>query len=417
MNLKAYVEGYGCSFNLNETEKIKGFLKEQHFSLEKKPETSNVIIVHSCAVKKTTENRMLNRLRKLSIISMKNNSKLIVSGCLPEINRQALKGIPGLLIAGPSLSSISKLLGLPTKEFTPFSREVKFNKLVSIFPIEQGCLSNCGFCAVSKARGKLKSFSIKELKNAFSEKLIESKEFWITGQDIGCYGKDINSSLPALLKELLKEKQNFRLRLGMMNPQWFSLMKKELLNLMKKDERIYKFLHLPVQSGSNKILKLMRRPYTTEKFIDLIEFARKKIPEITIATDIIAGYPGENDVDFKKTIDLLETLNFDVVNISRFGERPGIYANTLPEKVHPRISKERTRILTALCHKISLKRNKSFEGSTQLILVTEKGKKKSFIGRTNNYKPVVVRKNVLGRFVKVKITKAYPTYLKGALST
>jgi len=407
---KAFVQGFGCSFNLNETEKIKGFLKENSFFLVESPEKANVIIMHTCAVKKPTESKMLNNLKKL--LSINSKAKIIVSGCLPEINRKALENIKGIEIAGSTLKSIARKLSLPEKDFSPLIAEEKFNELVSIIAIEKGCLSNCGFCAVPFARGKLKSFKLNELKKSFQNNLIKSKEFWITGQDIACYGFDINLRLPDLLKEFLKEKQNFRLRLGMMNPKFFSLIKKDLINLMKKDERIYKFLHLPVQSGSNEILKLMRRPYTVEEFIELIEFARKKIKGITIATDIIVGYPQESEADFKETINLIKELKFDVVNISRFGERPNIFANTLKGKIPGSIKKQRSKVLSELCKKISFEKNKALEGSEQLILVTEKGKNNSFVGRTNYYKPVVIKENFLGHFIKVKIIKAFPTFLE-----
>jgi MiaB/RimO family radical SAM methylthiotransferase len=180
--------------------------------------------------------------------------------------------------------------------------------------------------------------------------------------------------------------------------------------------KIYKFLHLPVQSGDNEILKKMKRGYTTNNFTNLIEQFRKKIPTLTLSTDVIIGFPTETEEQFCRTIELLKQIKPDIINITRFSARPLTVAKNMNGRIPTNVVKERSKQLTEICSKISLEKNQKHLGKTYVVLVTEKGKQKTFKGRSENYKQVVLTEKVtIGDFVRVKIIDTAPTYLVGKL--
>jgi threonylcarbamoyladenosine tRNA methylthiotransferase CDKAL1 len=409
-----FLESYGCSMSKNESEMVRGYLEQQGLNEINSLIKADFVLINACGVKEITENRMIKRIKEL-FIKKKKNSKLIVFGCLSRINPERIKKISNdILLAGPNLKELSVLLKIPEKDFSPLIPVKRFNKFISIISIAEGCLNKCTYCATVNARGKLKSHSIKEIKTAFQRELLTAKEIWLTAQDTGAYGFDIKINLTDLLKELLKVKGDYRIRIGMMNPLHLNKFIDSYLNLFK-DERLFKFIHLPVQSGSNKILKSMNRGYSAKLFLDLVKKIRKKIPSITISTDVIVGFPGETENDFNETINILEKTKPEIVNISRYGLRPNTIAFKMKPQVYGWIKKKRSRILTELCGKYSFNANQKLINSVQKVLVSETGRKGNFIGRTNNYRPVVVKKDLRGNFIEVKIVSAKKSFVSSSV--
>ena len=205
-----FIEGYGCSLNKAETEQIAGFLESSGFQIVSKPEKAGTIIINTCAVKEPTENRMLARIKHLKKISKK-NSRLIVFGCLSKINPKKISEISGDIIKiGPNLEELAKELNIKETAFSPRVKQKHSSKFVSIIPIARGCLGNCAFCATKNARGSLKSYSPAELKKKFFRETKIPREIWLTAQDTACYGLDIGTSLPNLLRQFLKSKKKFQ---------------------------------------------------------------------------------------------------------------------------------------------------------------------------------------------------------------
>ena len=407
--MKAFIEWFGCSANQSDAEQIKGFLKEKNYEFSSIKE-ADLVLINTCAVKEPTEFKMQKRIKFL-LKEKKEEAKLVVFGCLPKINPEAVKKIDSsLAMAGPNLEELTKILGMQEESFSPKINEVRENEFVSIIQIERGCLNNCTFCGTVLARGKLKSYSINELNEKFRKAVKETKEIWLTGQDTGCYGFDLGASLPELLKELLKNEGNYRIRIGMMNPHHVKKIYKELIEVMK-DKRMYKFLHIPIQSGSNKVLKEMARGYSIETAKEVINELRKGIPGLALSTDIIAGFPGETDEEFRETMNALNEMEFDVVNISRYGKRPGTFAAKRTDQVLGPIKKERSRIASGIIKKISFKKNKEFEGTLQEVLVSSKGRTGLFVGRTSSYKQVIVKEDLRGKIINAKIRKAFTKHL------
>lgn len=410
---KYYIEGYGCSLNMGETEQISGFLQNHGFKKVISISLADYIIINTCSVKMVTEQRMLSRIKSI-LDKKKNSAKVLVVGCLGATNPKEIQEINSdLIVLDTKLENLCKALGLRQHSFSPRIIEDKSHEKISIIPISVGCVSNCTYCATKIARNKLISYPIDEINSAFKRALRTSKEIHITSQDLGCYGFDKKTNLPTLIKELLKNKGDFRIRLGMMSPEHFHKIRNELMPLFD-DERLYKFLHLPVQSGSNKVLKKMQRNYTVQQFIEEVNFARKNVSDISISTDIIVGFPSETKSDFEKTLELIEKTKPDVINISRFGKRKGTKAAIMKEQLQESEKKQRSRELSFFCKKLLSEKNKNLLGEKFKVLVSEKASGGYFTARTNNYKPILVNSG-FGDFKLVKVDEVFANFSKGSI--
>jgi MiaB-like tRNA modifying enzyme len=279
-----------------------------------------------------------------------------------------------------------KKIELPTKSK---------NKFIAIIPISEGCIGNCSYCKTKQARGNLKSYHPEQILNKIQDSLNKgAKEIWLTSQDTSCYGFDINTNLAKLLKKIIQIPKQFKIRIGMGNPNSFLKIIDEYLNVFKEDQKnnkkIYKFFHIPVQSGSDKILKDMNRYYTIKDFKRLIRKIKRKIKKPFIATDVIVGYPIESEKDFEKTLKLIKWLKPEMLNISRFWVRKGTKVDKLNYKKLPtKLVKQRSTITTKLFHQILQKNIKKYSNWKGNVLITEKGKS-CLIGKNSNYKQVIM---------------------------
>jgi threonylcarbamoyladenosine tRNA methylthiotransferase CDKAL1 len=409
---KFYLEGYGCSLNIGETEQISGFLKKNKFIITKKVSMADFIIINTCSVKMVTEQRMISRIQKF-LSEKKDNAKIIVTGCLAKTNKTQLEKLgKNIIVLDTKLESLAKILGLKKEKFSPKIIEEKSKKYISIIPISVGCIGNCTYCATKLARGNLVSYSIKDINNSFKRALKSgSKEIWITSQDNGCYGFDNQKTLPDLIKVLLKNKGDYRIRIGMMNPRHFKKIKKELMPLFK-DERLYKFLHLPLQSGSNKVLNEMNRMTTVEEFLDVVNSIRKEIPTMRISTDIIVGFPKETELEFKKSIKAIKDAKINVLNTSKFGKRKGTIAATMSGQWTESEKKARSTELVIESKNLFAKENKKLIGTKHIAFVSEKAMVDGFVARNGDYAPVIVDSG-FGKFIELEITSSFPYFFKG----
>jgi MiaB-like tRNA modifying enzyme len=278
-------------------------------------------------------------------------------------------------------------------------------------------MGECTYCITRFARGRLKSYSIKKIVSATDKWLKRGvKEIKLTAQDTAAYGMDYDdgTNIYELVSKIVKLKGDFRIRIGMMNPKSAIKILPKIID-MYRYEKVYKFLHLPLQSGDNRVLSRMMRGYTVEDFIYVIKKVRSAVNNLMLSTDIIVGFPGETADEFEKSIEVIKQIKPDIVNITRFSAREGTAAAHMKPQVVSRIAKERSRILSELRFKISKEINTKFVGSFEKILLTERGKNNTFVGRTSAYRPVVIDANnfKIGDFVNVKIIFAMPTYLIG----
>ena len=410
--MRYFVESYGCTMNFGEGEQLSQKMNSLGHVRVGSADDADIVILNTCTVVDTTEKKMIRRMGELK----KAGKDVIVTGCMAKVQKNRITiRLPESLIIPPDEYDL--FTGKVESTYGCSEPVVDTSTGVSvILPIAQGCLGNCSYCITRFARGKLKSYPEEELLSQF-KKLIDSgaKEILVTAQDTACYGRDTNTNLAILLKKLLEFAGDYRIRIGMMTPNNLDPILDDLLNVMK-DRRVYKFLHVPVQSGSNSVLNTMRRHYTVDRFLGIMNRVREICPDISIATDMITGFPGESDKDHQKSIDLIKILGADTINITRFSARPGTDAATMKDEVHGRISKERSTELTKVKTETEYAKNEKLIGQRFRVLVTELGKSETVITRTENYRPVGVESNIpLGTFLDIEIIGCAPTHLFGKI--
>lgn len=417
-----YIETYGCSANQNNSEILLGKLAESGLQLTENPEIADILILNTCIVKGPTENKMKGRIIELS----KLDKPLVITGCMPEVRKLGGKNV--FLLGINHITEINKLIRrilenkYSEKEFLTQEREVKLNcskinqkKLIGITQISEGCLGNCNFCITKLAKKNLFSYPEEKILENIKRDLEKGcREIWITSQDNAAYGLDRDTNLIILLKKILSIDKKFKLRLGMMNPNNVLPILDELIDCYK-NEKMYKFLHIPVQSGSSKILKLMNRKYKIQDFIDIIKKFKKEIPDITIATDIISAYPEETEENHQENLNLLKKINPDVLNLTRFWAMPGTKA-ACKKQIDSKIARKRTLEIQKLHLKLAIEENKKLEGKEIEVFVNEKSGT-TYFSRTDNYKIVIVKidKSILGKNIRVKIKQAFPHYFLGEI--
>ena len=332
---------------------MAGLLKENSLISVEEPGKADVNIIVTCTVKTASSHRMMHRIKRLS----SSNRPLVVAGCMPKTERRLIENInPKVSLLGPEdLNRTVETVKAAIKGVQSIHLEgtilpnllfprIRRNQIIGIVKISSGCLGNCTFCQVKIAKGELTSYSPISINNEVKEALKNGcKEIWLTSQDNGCYGKDIGTNLSSLADSILDLKGDFKIRFGMMNPEHVQKMIDKLISVMG-NEKIFKFLHMPVQSGSNQVLKAMRRFYSIENFINLAKRFRYEFPLSTLSTDIIVGYPTEAEVDFQKTIRLIKEVKPDIVNISKYGSRPGTQSERMIQ-LDPQIMKTRSKKL------------------------------------------------------------------------
>ena len=417
-NIRIFIKTFGCSHNASDSEYMAGILSSEGYDIVPSLESSDVTIINSCTVKSPSQAAFLNTVTK----SKSFKKKVIVGGCVPQAERN-LAGLENCSIVG--VSQIDKINYIVEKTLegnvvrflenkslpSLLLPKIRRNKYIEIIPISQGCLGSCTYCKTKQARGKLISYPIEQIvqacKNAWNN---NAKELWITSEDTGVYGRDIGTNLPNLLVEILKDiPSDVMIRIGMANPPYIL----ENVNLMIKvlnHPNVYSFIHIPVQSGSNAVLDKMLREYTIEEFNFLCDKFIEGVPNITIATDIICGFPTETKENFEETLNLVEKYKFSVINISQFYPRPGTVAAKW-KKIDTKEVHNRSKALSDLFRSYS--HYKHLLNTTQRVWVhdineEEKNKEENMMVTHNkSYVKILVPKDekLYGKELIVKITK------------
>ena len=423
--MKVFIESYGCTFNKADAQIIAGNLQENDIDITDNIDEADIIIVNSCYVKLPTENKIVYRIQKLQ--NEFPDKKIIVSGCMVEIDPEKLEKIgPNCSWIGPhqlnkSADVVNATYCGDVMRQSGFSKESKVgvpkvvdDNLIHIIQICEGCLGACTFCCTRFARGPLNSYPIEDIV-AEAKEAIENGacEIQLTAQDTAAFGRDSGEKLSDLIKEVANLNGDFRVRVGMMHPKNILNDVDEIIDAMKHP-KVYDFIHLPVQSGSDKVLKDMRRGHTLDQYLDIVSKFKKEIPDLTLAVDIIVGYPTESDEDFELTVKLLEEIKPSLIHLSKYQHRKGAISSSLKE-IPPEVMKKRSKFLSEIKSIITEDENSELVGTIQNVLVVEKGSKGGFIAKTNSYIPVIVDDVELGTFVNVKITEATATYLKSEL--
>ncbi len=412
---RVYIETYGCALNHGDTYIMKTVLARRGHSIVDDIALADTIIINTCTVRMETEQRMLYRIKNLYNIALNTGKKLIVAGCLAKAEPYVVSKIaPNASLVSPqNVSKIYIAVESPRKTILLQGERdrnilgVWMDNRIGIIPIQEGCLGNCSFCIVKNARRKLVSYPINAVVDTV-KKLVEkgAVEIELTGQDTAAYGLDLysNQVLPELLKKIVELPGNYMVRIGMMNPDTLRPILDKLINIIKHP-RIYKFLHIPLQSGSNKVLKIMNRRYTVEEYMEIVKELRRKVPGIAIATDIIVGHPGEDDEDFNETLNVLRELEIDRVHVAQYTIRPNTLSAKLPQ-ISSKVKKKRMKRILEVIDEIGRKKHSIYYGKIVTAFTTEYYKG-NYVGRLVNYTPVIIMNSTdnlaFGKWVKVRV--------------
>lgn len=409
---KIFVEAYGCSASFADSEMISGLIVNGGHTLVKDSSESDLNIVVTCSVKDSTANKMMHRINSLK------SKPLVVAGCLPKAEQNTVEKITqkasllGPNSLGKTLQVIdSTLRGIKqvALEDSDLSKvglpKVRLNPVIGIIEIASGCMSECTFCQTKLSKGDLKSYRLGDIVRQVETEISEGcKEIWLTSTDNGCYGLDINTDLPTLINAVTEIPEDFMIRVGMMNPMYMPRIKNELIKSFDSD-KVYKFLHIPVQSGSNKVLNDMKRGHTVNTVKEVVKKAKERFENFTISTDIIVGFPSETNEDFEKTFELINEIRPDIVNLSKYSARPGTEAAEW-DQIEASEVKRRSRIIFNQINKISLENNQKWIGWRGKVLFDEETSE-GIKGRNEAYKSVFVKDKIkIGQTHTVEIIDA-----------
>ncbi len=428
--MRIFIKSFGCSTNFADGEVLAGCLAEAGYKLSDSATNADVIIYNTCAVKGPTENRVIEILKRTPA-----NKKVIIAGCLPLINFERLckevhfDGVVGPAAGDRIVEVVKRVLNgervITLKEAVNAKPNLNLPRLrsnpaISIIPVNYGCLGKCAYCCVVFARGHLRSYAVQEIVERVKKDLdTGAREFWVTSQDTACFGRDSGTNLAELLNALCDVKGDFRVRVGMMTPNMALDILDDLIQAFK-DEKIFKFIHLPVQSGDNQTLERMRRFYSVKDFKRIANSLRTSFPELTLATDVICGFPSESEEAFERTLQLIGEVKPDIVNVSKFFARPRTAAAEMQKDFVPfQEIKRRSSVAAKLAGEVAFERNQRWVGWTGEIFVDEVGKiSGSWVGRNFAYKPVTIKDtaDLLGKTLRVKVVKSFPTFLKGEVA-
>ncbi|XP_072365805.1 threonylcarbamoyladenosine tRNA methylthiotransferase isoform X2 [Scyliorhinus torazame] len=425
---KIWVKTWGCSHNNSDGEYMAGQLAVYGYKITDNSLDADLWLLNSCTVKNPAEDHFRNSIKK----AQEQNKKVVVAGCVPQAQPR-MDYIKGLSIIG--VQQIDRVVEVVEETIKGHSvrllgqkkdkgkrlggarldlPKIRKNPLIEIISINTGCLNACTYCKTKHARGDLASYSVAELVDRAIQSFQEGVcEIWLTSEDTGAYGRDIGTDLPTLLWKLVEViPEGAMLRLGMTNPPYILEHLEEMAKILLHP-RVYSFLHVPVQTGSDSVLMDMKREYCIADFKRVADFLKEQVPGITIATDIICGFPGETEVDFQETLKLIREYKFPSLFINQFYPRPGTPAAKM-EQVPAQVKKQRTRVLSQLFQ--SYTPYDSTIGEKQQVLITEESfDGQYYVAHNKFYEQVLVPKQpeLLGKMIEVDIYEAGKHFMKG----
>ncbi len=433
---KCYIQTLGCQQNEADSERMAGLAVLMGYEITDEPEGASLIFVNTCAIREHAEKRALSLIGQYKHLKDADPSLIIgVGGCMVTQQHRtdklkhsypyvsftfdtgAIHRIPELVY---SAMKGKKRQFIETKEFKiaegiPTHRKVSHTVWLSVM---YGCNNFCSYCIVPYVRGRERSRTAEAvLEEAKALIAGGAKDITLLGQNVNSYGKDIGGdTFATLLRKICKLDGDFRVRFMTSHPKDAS---DELIEAMAEEEKIVKHFHLPVQSGSDRILKAMNRHYDSERYLSIIEKLKKAVPDVSITSDIIVGFPGETEEDFKATLDMIDRVRYDALFSFIYSPRIGTPAAEMEGFVPHEVSTERFSRLLELSNGISLERNRRFEGRVLRVLAEDVSKydKDHLVGRADTPRPIHFKgdKNIIGSFVNVKITEAETFSLNGEI--
>jgi len=413
-----HIETYGCTANRGESRQIERSLREGGHHRVDSPEEADVAILNTCTVVEKTEHNMLRRAKTLD---EETPADLVITGCMALAQGTEFEqaGVNADILHWDDVPEHVRNGECPTA--TP-DTEPLVDGVVGILPIARGCMSDCSYCITKHATGKIDSPPVEEnVQKARALVHAGAKELRITGQDTGVYGWDTGErALHTLLERICTEiSGEFRVRVGMANPKGVHGIREELAAVFAEQEKLYNFLHIPVQSGSDSVLGDMRRQHQVSEFVEVVETFNEYLDEWTLSTDFIVGFPTETDDDHQQSLDLLRQVRPEKINVTRFSKRPGTDAANM-KGLGGQVKKDRSKEMTEVKMEVVGEAHESMVGTTREVLCVEDGTDDSLVGYDRSYRQVAIpgaqsQGVELGETVSCEITGHNTVYALGEL--
>jgi tRNA-2-methylthio-N6-dimethylallyladenosine synthase len=435
MEKRVYIETYGCQMNEHDTERILRLLEGVNYLETKNPREADIILINTCSVREKPEHKVYSALGRYKWLKEKRGTMIGVTGCVAQqegdrlldripyldmvIGTQAIPVMPQLLqkieFLGGRVCETS--LDPDGNYLNAVLPERPLEKVKSYVTIMQGCDHFCSFCIVPFVRGREKSRSSKEIIEEVRH-LAEMgvREVCLLGQNVNGYGKGLDGEMrfSELLERINEIKGLHRIRFTTSHPKDLS---EDLIQAFSKLSNLCEHIHLPFQSGSNKVLKAMHRGYTKESYFEKIDHLKEVCPSIAVTADVIVGFPGEEEEDFRETLDLMEKVQFDDLFSFKYSPRKGTRASQFEDKVEEKVKQERLSILQEIQKEITLRKNQALEGRVEELLVEGRSKNSTqdMTGRTRSNKVVNFEGdlNLVGKLIPVRIIQSYAHSLRG----
>ncbi len=411
-----HIETYGCTSNQGESRQIERTLRDAGHRPVDGPDNADVAIMNTCTVVEKTERNMIRRAEELQA----ETAELIITGCmaLAQGEEFAREGIDARILHWDDVPAAVGNGECPTTTAGP---EPVLDGVIGILPIARGCMSDCSYCITKHATGKIDSPPVEE--NVEKTRALVhagAKEIRITGQDTGVYGWDTGErTLHVLLDRICSEIDGeFRVRVGMANPKGLHGIREELADVFAKHEKLYDFIHAPVQSGSNEVLADMRRQHQVSEFVEVVETFDDRLDEWTLSTDFIVGFPTETDHDHEQSLRLLREVRPEKINVTRFSKRPGTDAADM-DGLGGTLKKERSKEMSELKREVVAEAYESMVGERREVLVVEEGTGDSVKCRDSAYRQIIVQNASdhgieIGEFHTVEVTGHNTVYALAA---
>ena len=423
----------GCRTNQHDTAEMQTLLEQEGFVMVNQREKADAYVINTCTVTQKSDTSSRQAVKKS--LELNPDALVVFTGCYAQLNPQEAAALPGLdlVLGNADKLEIAKLLKTKLRHWKKSEiteivmSDIHKKRIFRTIPVKSfqgitkafikvqtGCNEKCSFCTVVRARGKSVSDNRGNILNNIQEAINSGfKEITLTGINLGTWGMDTGETFSSLVQDIIHLPGDFRVRLSSINPMEID---NNLIRLIAETEKICSHLHIPLQSGDNKILKKMRRNYTREQYIEVVHRAINSIPSLGLGADVIVGFPGETDAAFENTRNLIEELPFSYLHVFSYSPRRGTEANDYKDDIPGNIKKERNKILTQLIEEKGLEfRNKSLNTIATVLIENQRDKNSGKLkGHTDNYIPIsldgpdplknclipITLKNISGNFVE-----------------
>ncbi|HJR50805.1 MAG TPA: tRNA (N6-isopentenyl adenosine(37)-C2)-methylthiotransferase MiaB [Gemmatimonadales bacterium] len=432
---KLHLITYGCQMNEYDSERVAGLLRQERYELTDRPEDADLILLNTCAIREKAEDKVFSQLGTLRHLKRERPDLVIgVMGCMAQLQKgriQARAPHVDLVFGSPAIARVAELVGrvkqgrgpvLETGEgpLVKITARPERGQLKAFVTVMEGCEKHCTFCVVPTTRGRERSHPpdaiVDEIRGLAAA---GCREVTLLGQTVNAYGRDLSppTDLAALLERVNDIDGIARIRFTTSNPYNLTT---RLIRAIRDVPKVCEYLHLPLQSGSDRVLERMNRGYTRARYLELIAELRETVPDLALSTDLIVGFPGETEADFAQTEEMVETVGYDNVFAFRYSRRPGTPAAEMSDQVPEEVKADRNRRILETAVRVGAARSQRLEGRTLPVLVDGASRKNpgEAAGRTRcnrvvNFDPGGA--NLLGRTVPMRIVRVLPHSLRGEL--